>query len=67
MPLVRIDLRKGKPSAYKKAIGDGIYRAMRETFTVPEEDRFMVVSDRPWPAANRLSVLGFDSFRTVDR
>jgi phenylpyruvate tautomerase PptA (4-oxalocrotonate tautomerase family) len=45
MPLVRIDLRKGKPSIYKKAIGDGIYRAMRETFTVPEEDRFMVVTE----------------------
>lgn len=45
MPLVRIDLRKGKPPAYKKAIGDGIYRAMRETFTVPKEDRFMVVTE----------------------
>jgi 4-oxalocrotonate tautomerase len=45
MPLVRIDLRKGKSAAYKKAIGDGIYRAMRETFTVPDEDRFMVVTE----------------------
>src|SRR5215467_2358860 len=45
MPLVRIDLRKGKPAAYKKAIGDGVYRAMRETFTVPDEDRFMVVTE----------------------
>jgi len=43
--LVRIDLRKGKTAAYKKAIGDAIYRAMRETFTVPEEDRFMVVTE----------------------
>ena len=43
--MVRIDLRKGKPAAYKKAIGDGIYRALRETFTVPEEDRFMVVTE----------------------
>ena len=45
MPLVRIDLRKGKSAAQKKAIGDGIYRALRETFTVPEEDRFMVVTE----------------------
>jgi len=45
MPLVRIDLRKGKPVAYKKAIVDGVYRAMRETFIVPEEDRFMVVNE----------------------
>jgi len=45
MPLVRIDLCKGKPDVYKKAIGDGIYRALRETFTVPDEDRFMVVNE----------------------
>ena len=45
MPLVRIDLRKGKSAAYKKAIGDAIYRAMRETFVVPDEDRFMVVTE----------------------
>ena len=45
MPLVRIDLRKGKSSAYKKAIADGIYRALRETFTVPDEDRFIVVTE----------------------
>jgi len=45
MPLVRIDLRRGKPAAYHKAICDGIYRAMRETFNVPDEDRFMVVNE----------------------
>jgi phenylpyruvate tautomerase PptA (4-oxalocrotonate tautomerase family) len=45
MPLVRIDLRKGKPAAYKKAIADGVYRALRETFTVPDEDRFVVVTE----------------------
>jgi 4-oxalocrotonate tautomerase len=45
MPLVRIDLRKGKSSAYKKTIADGIYRALRETFTVPDEDRFIVVTE----------------------
>jgi|GEM_PF-17016 len=45
MPLVRIDLREGKSAAYKKAIGDAIYRAMRETFVVPDEDRFMVVTE----------------------
>ena len=45
MPLVRIDLRRGKLPAYKKAICDGIYRAMRETFNVPEGDRFMIVNE----------------------
>jgi phenylpyruvate tautomerase PptA (4-oxalocrotonate tautomerase family) len=45
MPLVRIDLRRGKPPACKKAICDGVYRALRETFTVPEEDRFIIVNE----------------------
>jgi phenylpyruvate tautomerase PptA (4-oxalocrotonate tautomerase family) len=45
MPLVRIDLRRGKPAAYRKAICEGIYRAMRETFAVPEDDRFLLVNE----------------------
>jgi phenylpyruvate tautomerase PptA (4-oxalocrotonate tautomerase family) len=45
MPLVRIALRQGKSAAYKKAIGDGVYRAMLETFGVPKEDHFIVVSE----------------------
>ncbi|RAI44613.1 tautomerase family protein [Rhodoplanes roseus] len=45
MPLTRISLRKGKPAAYRKAIRDGLYAAMRETYTVPEGDRFMLVSE----------------------
>jgi 4-oxalocrotonate tautomerase len=45
MPLVRIDLRRGKPAGYGKAICDGVYRAMRETFNVPEDDRFMLVTE----------------------
>jgi phenylpyruvate tautomerase PptA (4-oxalocrotonate tautomerase family) len=46
MPLVRIDLRRGKSAAYKKAISAGVYQALREIFGVPENDRFMVVTDR---------------------
>ena len=45
MPLVRVSLRQGKSADYKKAIGDGVYRAMIETFAVPAEDRFIVVSE----------------------
>jgi 4-oxalocrotonate tautomerase len=45
MPLVRIDLRRGKLPAYRKAIADGVYRALRETFGVPENDRFMIVNE----------------------
>jgi 4-oxalocrotonate tautomerase len=45
MPLVRISLRAGKSADYKQAIGDGVYKAMLETFDVPKEDRFVVVSE----------------------
>ena len=45
MPLTRISLRRGKPAAYRKAILDGVYLAMRETFNVPEDDRFMLISE----------------------
>lgn len=45
MPLTLVSLRRGKPAAYRSAILDGIYRAMRATFDVPEEDRFMVITE----------------------
>ena len=45
MPLTFISLRAGKPEAYRQAIFDGLYRAMRETFNVPEDDQFMTISE----------------------
>ncbi len=45
MPLVRIDLRRGKSASYRTALGDGVYRALRETFNVPENDRFVLVTE----------------------
>jgi 4-oxalocrotonate tautomerase len=50
MPLTHISLRAGKPEAYRQAIFDGVYRAMRETFNVPEDDQFMTI--REHDAAN---------------
>ena len=35
MPLLHISLRAGKPEAYRQAIFDSLYRAMRETLNVP--------------------------------
>lgn len=46
MPLVDITLKPGKSPAYKTALFDGIYAALRKTFNVPEDDRFMSVSER---------------------
>ena len=45
MPLTRISMRAGKPQAYRQAIFDGLYLAMRETFNVPEDDQFMAISE----------------------
>jgi phenylpyruvate tautomerase PptA (4-oxalocrotonate tautomerase family) len=45
MPLTHISLRAGKPDVYRRAIMDSLYRAMRETFDVPEDDQFMTVSE----------------------
>jgi len=49
MPLVRIDLRRGKPTAYIESLLDGIYSAMRESFAVPEDDRFMLITEHDSP------------------
>ena len=45
MPLVRISLRTGKPAGYRRALGDGIHRAMVETLAVPEQDRFQIITE----------------------
>jgi len=45
MPFTQISLRAGKSAAYRQAIFDSIYRAMRETFNVPEDDQFMTISE----------------------
>lgn len=45
MPLTRIALRKGRSQAFKQALLDQVYEAMRDSFDVPEDDRFMVLSE----------------------
>ena len=45
MPLARIDLIKGKPSDYRRTIGDVVYKAMVEILKAPENDRFQVINE----------------------
>lgn len=45
MPLVHISMRAGKPEPYRQAIFDSVYRALRETFNVPEDDQFMAITE----------------------
>jgi phenylpyruvate tautomerase PptA (4-oxalocrotonate tautomerase family) len=54
MPLLNISLRAGKPEAYRQAIFDSLYAAMRETFNVPEDDQFMTIREHE-PANFRYS------------
>jgi 4-oxalocrotonate tautomerase len=45
MPLIHISLRAGKPEAYRQAIFDSLYRAMRDALDVPEDDQFMTITE----------------------
>lgn len=45
MPLVNIWLREGETVEYRKAIADGVHRAMVETIGVPEQDRFQIITE----------------------
>jgi phenylpyruvate tautomerase PptA (4-oxalocrotonate tautomerase family) len=52
MPLVRIDLRAGKSEEYRKALGDGVHRAMVEALAAPADDRFQVITEHPGVGLN---------------
>jgi phenylpyruvate tautomerase PptA (4-oxalocrotonate tautomerase family) len=45
MPLVRVSIKTGRTSNEKRAIADSIYEAMRQTINIPENDRFVVISE----------------------
>jgi Tautomerase enzyme. len=55
MPLVRVEILKGKSAEYKKAIMDGIHLALVEAFKIPDFDR-----------NQRLYELERDNFETPD-
>lgn len=64
MPLLHISLRAGKPEAYRQAIFNGLYRAMRETLNVPEDDQFMTITEHD--AANFRYGNGYGIARSAD-
>ena len=45
MPLVRIDLLRGKPASYRRKVGDAIHQALMETIDVPAKDRFQLITE----------------------
>jgi 4-oxalocrotonate tautomerase len=45
MPLVRIDLQKGKDADYRRKAGQIVYEAMVATAGVPNNDHFQVIGE----------------------
>lgn len=44
MPLIRVSMRAGKPDAYRRAIIDSLYGALRDALQVPEDDQFITIT-----------------------
>ena len=45
MPLVRITVARGTAPEARRAIADGVHRALVETASVPADDRFQVIQE----------------------
>lgn len=45
MPISTISMRAGKPAAYRQAVIDSLYRALREALNVPEDDQFITITE----------------------
>lgn len=45
MPLVRIDLARGKSADYRRTISDIVYDAMIQSLNVPKDDRFQILAE----------------------
>jgi phenylpyruvate tautomerase PptA (4-oxalocrotonate tautomerase family) len=47
VPLVRIDLIEGKSQEYRAQVGDIVYQTLVDVLSVPEHDRFHVITEHP--------------------
>src|SRR5262245_65725775 len=45
MPLARIDLVRGKPADYRRAVGEVVYDAIVAALNAPKDDRFQVITE----------------------
>lgn len=45
MPLVRIDIIKGRTAAQRRSLGDAVHRALVEALGIPAQDRFQVITE----------------------
>jgi 4-oxalocrotonate tautomerase len=53
MPFARIDLVRGKPAAFRKTLGEIVYKAMTDVISVPANDKFQVITEH---AAEEINV-----------
>ena len=54
MPLVRIDVVKGRTAAQRRSLGDAVHRALVDALGVPAADRFQVIREHE---ANELNLV----------
>jgi phenylpyruvate tautomerase PptA (4-oxalocrotonate tautomerase family) len=66
MPLIRFDLIEGRDEKSLKELLDAVHRAVVKAFSVPERDRYQIVTQHP---TNELIIqdtgLGFERSRDV--
>ena len=62
MPMTQIYLRSGKPASYRRAIADGIQKALSEAIHVPAEERFQIITE-----VNSEDLVFDPNFRNVSR
>lgn len=61
MPLVRIDVLRGRPDSELAAIGECVHEAMLAELDVPERDRFQILTQHdPGQLTFNRGYLGFD-------
>jgi 4-oxalocrotonate tautomerase len=62
MPMTQIFLRSGRPSTYRRALADGIQKALTDAIHVPAEERFQIVTE-----LNSENLIFDPAFRNVSR
>lgn len=66
MPLVRIDLAKGKSVQFRKSIGEIVYAAMVEMINCPRDDKFQVIAEHaPGELNIAASYLGIEHSKDI--
>lgn len=62
MPFVRISHTTEESPSYSNAASQGVHRALVETFNVPEDDLFQVVTEHP----SKTGLIGPSSFLGIE-